>query len=630
MSGAIADGEGKVLMLEDLIEAMDKRERMPSNVPKVDTFHFNGERVSDWLDFVEQALVGLSDAVKFQRILKCVLHGHHQEVEKVINAANGSSVRFKDGMQRKYRLGDGLLTTVDLKVMNKDDFTTVGTFVQEFKKKARKVNVISEEAQCAIFLGWLAYIWMFNFELERIPGNKNQEDGLSRINWDKQEGEAVEDTPPVDSFLDQEEDIRLHINEWSPQVPSCVGHPIWHAPNGYEQKAELVLKPFEEEDPWGSKDVQWMMKLVLAGTHSLVEEVRPMEEGPDRVERYEELIGGMHLLVNTLLLGNFDQICSLNPAENKEPVPENQDDEFEEGEIKEAFRAEEYDGIYLELGLLLSSDFAKTAMPRGGRETRPPRRPLGASGGYERHGSHHREDKPVYDERDIKLFLDDFFGYAEHMGWTMTQTIERLTGAGKFEEPIARIRREAGTWPEVETRMQELRPSPVRPDVHSMQEEASLFSPEQRMEEPPEREMGITVEDVIEGRPQRLDTPEYRLEGIGIGPEPRTQELETEPEEPMDMPQCHEVAREASEMPLLPESEKKKKRGRRSGDSSCFFCKSEEQRALQCPKFLKNLDEGKVTESGGMMYDRHSRVVERSADGGGAQLYRQNQEEMSE
>ncbi|GBG91412.1 hypothetical protein CBR_g52299 [Chara braunii] len=111
-----------------------------------------------------------------------------------------------------------------------------------------------------------------------------------------------------------------------------------------------------------------------------------------------------------------------------------------------------------------TSDFAKTTMPRGGRGTRPPWRPLGASGGYERHESRHREHTPVYDDGDIELFLDDFRGHADHMGWTMTQTIERLRGADRFEEPIARICREPRTWLEVEMRMQELRPSPVGPD----------------------------------------------------------------------------------------------------------------------------------------------------------------------
>ncbi|GBG63570.1 hypothetical protein CBR_g38636 [Chara braunii] len=142
----------KGLTLDDLIAAIDRHERNPSNIPKLDTFHFCGERVSEWLERVEQALVGRPDVVKFQRILQYVLHSYHQEVKKVIDAAQGSWERFKEGMQRKYRLGDGLLTTTDLEAMNKEDFTTIGAFVQEFKKRARKVHGISEEAQCAIFL----------------------------------------------------------------------------------------------------------------------------------------------------------------------------------------------------------------------------------------------------------------------------------------------------------------------------------------------------------------------------------------------------------------------------------------------------------------------------------------------
>ncbi|GBG83455.1 hypothetical protein CBR_g37167 [Chara braunii] len=44
--------------------------------------------------------------------------------------------------------------------------------------------------------------------------------------------------------------------------------------------------------------------------------------------------------------------------------------------------------------------------------------------------------------------------------------------------------------------------------VHTMQKEASLFSPEQRIEEPLEREMGIKAEGAIESRLQRMGTPE--------------------------------------------------------------------------------------------------------------------------
>ncbi|GBG75358.1 hypothetical protein CBR_g19990 [Chara braunii] len=154
-TGDASGAPKKGLTLDDLIEVIDRHERNPSNIPKVDTFHFCGERVSKWLERVKQALVGGSYFVKFQCILQYVLHSYHQEVKKVIDAAQGSWERFKEGMERKYRLGDGLLTTADLEAMNKEDFTTIGAFVQEFKKRAREVHVISEEAQCAIFLGLL-------------------------------------------------------------------------------------------------------------------------------------------------------------------------------------------------------------------------------------------------------------------------------------------------------------------------------------------------------------------------------------------------------------------------------------------------------------------------------------------
>ncbi|GBG77418.1 hypothetical protein CBR_g23867 [Chara braunii] len=165
----------KGLTLDDLIAAIDQHERNPSNIPKGDTFHFCGERVSEWLERVEQALVGRPDVVKFQCILQYVLHSYHKEVKKVIDAAQGSWERFKEGMQRKYRLGDGLLTTTDLEAMNKEDFTTIGVFVQEFKKKARKVHGISEEAQCAFFLGLLTALEAV--ELTRHGG------GSTKLTW---------------------------------------------------------------------------------------------------------------------------------------------------------------------------------------------------------------------------------------------------------------------------------------------------------------------------------------------------------------------------------------------------------------------------------------------------------------
>ncbi|GBG62011.1 hypothetical protein CBR_g28487 [Chara braunii] len=182
MPEGMADGGKRLVTLDDLIDALDKRERAPSYVPKVDTFHFKGERVSDWLDLTEQALpvVRLSDEIKLQRILRYVLYSHHKEVGKVVDAANGSWARFRDMMQRKYRLGDGLLTAADLEAMNKDEFSTIGAFVHEFKRKARKVHEISEETQCAIFLGLLT-----GAEAAELIGHGGGNDKLTWATIDK-------------------------------------------------------------------------------------------------------------------------------------------------------------------------------------------------------------------------------------------------------------------------------------------------------------------------------------------------------------------------------------------------------------------------------------------------------------
>ncbi|GBG82622.1 hypothetical protein CBR_g34992 [Chara braunii] len=208
-------------------------------------------------------------------------------------------------MQTKYRLGDGLLTTSDLEAMNKDDFTTVGAFVQEFKKKERKVHGISEEDQCTIFL-WL----LTASEAAELTSHGR---GNEKLTW------ATIDKGVAEGSMEEVEQYEMRLQR----------------------------RKRKERDATAS--------------------------GTPR--------------------GNFDQIDSLNPAENEDVVQESQDDEFEEGEIKEAFRAEEYDGIHLKLRLLLS-----------------------------------------------------------------------LRGAGRFIELIAQIRSGARTWPKVEARMQELRPSPVGPD----------------------------------------------------------------------------------------------------------------------------------------------------------------------
>ncbi|GBG83931.1 hypothetical protein CBR_g37802 [Chara braunii] len=176
MLEVMADGGRRLVTLDDLIDALDKRERAPSNVPKIGTFHFKGDRVSDWLDLTEQALVGLSDEVKLQGVL--------------------SWIKFGDLMRRKYGLGDDLLTMDDLEAMNKEDLSTIGAFVHEFTKKARKVHGISEEAQCATFLGLL-------MGLDAAKLTKHGE-GSEKLTWEEEE----EGDDEEDERLRQEEDRR--------------------------------------------------------------------------------------------------------------------------------------------------------------------------------------------------------------------------------------------------------------------------------------------------------------------------------------------------------------------------------------------------------------------------------------
>ncbi|GBG68945.1 hypothetical protein CBR_g3644 [Chara braunii] len=299
----------------------------------------------------------LEEGFDVERVIDRLLEGHNDLM--TLKEILASAPRLHDEL--KGRLSWRLVPNVHLGTIlsNEAEWVESGTEMDWKCVACGTVNLVVKGSKCAAMVDTRAEMNIireadairFGLDIDR-----SECDGLSRINWDKQEGEAVENTPPVDGFLDQEKDVRLHINKWSPRVPSCVGYPIWQAPNGYERRAELVLKPFEEEDLWGGKDVQWMMELALTSSHRLVEDMRMIEGGPGQVERHEVLMGGMYLLVNTLLQESFGQSCSLNPTGNMDEVPESQDDEFEEGEIKEAFRAEEYDGIYLELGLLLSCE----------------------------------------------------------------------------------------------------------------------------------------------------------------------------------------------------------------------------------------------------------------------------------
>ncbi|GBG82734.1 hypothetical protein CBR_g36263 [Chara braunii] len=182
--------------------------------------------------------------------------------------------------------------------------------------------------------------------------DRNRADGLSRIDWDKSEGEAKEGTSPVDAFLDEEEDERLHINACAVGISEGVrqGESTFLAQTSYVKRPYIVIKTFEEEDPWGGKDVEWMKKLALAEIYRLSEERLTIEEEIHAIEARVMHEADVNFLVNSIL-----QVQE-GVSGSQDPVKDMEEDEFEEGEITEAFRAKEYDGVYRELGLLLSCE----------------------------------------------------------------------------------------------------------------------------------------------------------------------------------------------------------------------------------------------------------------------------------
>ncbi|GBG86538.1 hypothetical protein CBR_g41601 [Chara braunii] len=150
-----ADGieRGPVATPEDFVKAIEKRELARLQVSKVNIFWFEEERVSKWLELLEQVTGEASDEDKFKLLPRYVWWEIRPEIMKVAAGAGGDWAKFKGEMQRRFKLGDGLLAKADLEMLQRDEFTTVGAFATAFEKMARKVLGMAEEEQCATFLG---------------------------------------------------------------------------------------------------------------------------------------------------------------------------------------------------------------------------------------------------------------------------------------------------------------------------------------------------------------------------------------------------------------------------------------------------------------------------------------------
>ncbi|GBG65431.1 hypothetical protein CBR_g50791 [Chara braunii] len=512
--GSISDGAGRVMTLEDLIATLDRHEKTPSNVPKVETFLFDGKRVSDWLDLVEQAMVGLSDEVKFQRIMRYVLHRHHQEVQKVVDAAHGSWARFKESMLRKYRLGDGVLTISDLEGMNKDDFTTIGAFVQQFKKKARKVHGISEERQCAIFQGLLTGSEAAELTSRRggaylstSSGEKRSRDGAStnnkptffrrRVKQGAQRRYKTIDkkcrpvlvlvTEDEEAYYERERGLIRRMQEQALKDPCrindgneeklIVGEPYFLSPQERALMVRLMKKRHGayafNDDQRGRLDVD---KIPMIRIHTVPHEpwnVRGARyPNPDEEKMVVDYLDGkMRTHVADYSSDPYASpwFCFIKPNGTLRWVQDLQ--RLNAVTVRDARGLPNADAlsescagrpIISLIDLYSRSDFLKAAMQRGGRGQRP----LGASGGEERHGPFRREPTPVFDDDNIELFLDAYREHAAQRGWDVSKRALLIWTRGA-ERPLARkIQGRARDWEDCRAQLKVAfrRPEPERPE----------------------------------------------------------------------------------------------------------------------------------------------------------------------
>ncbi|GBG86104.1 hypothetical protein CBR_g41007 [Chara braunii] len=136
------------------------------------------------------------------------------------------------------------------------------------------------------------------------------------------------------------------------------------------------------------------------------------------------------------------------------------------------------------------------------------------------------------------------------------------------------------------------------------------------------RDMVATERPHEEG-PRESSTPECGPMGATIQGGEDAEAMEFEPREHMGVPLCHEVTTETMGTPSASSSRGREKKTARWHNTSCFWCKKEGHRVVDCPELLEDKAEGRVA-------GHNQGIVERAPSGGRAQLYRQNQEELCE
>ncbi|GBG62864.1 hypothetical protein CBR_g34235 [Chara braunii] len=161
---------------------------------------------------------------------------------------------------------------------------------------------------------WIAHILTYDFISEKVPTDKNRVDGLGRVEWGSIDDESLEEAPFVDEFLMGDDDEGLPL-----------------APNCYTTSVMATSR----EDCWGEKEDPYLHYLLIQ-------------------EDKEE---GWYGMVEQAAIAAHELAESSRVAERRLNEIEDESEDLERSKDDEGrFRAEEYDGEYKRIGMVMSSN----------------------------------------------------------------------------------------------------------------------------------------------------------------------------------------------------------------------------------------------------------------------------------
>ncbi|GBG62275.1 hypothetical protein CBR_g29883 [Chara braunii] len=138
--------------------------------------------------------------------------------------------------------------------------------------------------------------------------------------------------------------------------------------SSYGMADPIAVEPLRERivEDSGEGEVELVYRLpARTKTFRVGEDPMAIESGAYSVDAQARYAADVSFLVNSIVQVHEDGEGS------QDPVRDMEEDEFDEGEITDAFRADEYEGVYRELGLLLSCEIREREATKNVLEMRP-------------------------------------------------------------------------------------------------------------------------------------------------------------------------------------------------------------------------------------------------------------------